>query len=196
MIEHEPWRGPNRESGIEGQRIAIVGYSHYRDARDPDCNQFTNNVVKAVISRKKIYDSLFPRVPGYFGYKDRAEFWKCVWFFNFIPECIGTNDQKYATAEGHLVERAKNRFKDILRQEKPHIEKVFVFSTKAWPKCPFTVEEENDEDCTPLGVGFDGFSWGRYVFSDHTVTAFGLRHPQFAKKVHMTAAVKKALSIS
>jgi hypothetical protein len=194
MVDHEPWRGPYCESGIEGQRIAIVGYSHHRNANDVDNNQFTINVVRNVLIGKQKGDSLFATVPGYFGYANRVEFWNRVWFFNFIPECIGTSDEKYAVGTDGQIQRARARFMRILRVERPN--KVFVFTKKGWPKCPFTAQEERGEDCTPLGDGFDDFSWGRYVFSDHTVAAFGLRHPQCACKAQMMAAVKKALTIN
>jgi len=196
MIEHRPWRGAECESGVDGQRIAIVGYSHHRDPEHEDNDLLTYCVLERIVKGETIGDSFFPRVPGYFGFENRAEFWNRVWFFNFIPECIGTSDQKYGTANGELLERAKRRFKKTLRDEVPNIEKVFVFSTKGWSQCPHTAQEDKGEDCTPLGAAFGRFSWGRYVFSDHNVTAFGLRHPQFADKALMVGAVQKALSIT
>jgi hypothetical protein len=195
MIEHEPWRGPDCESGINGHRIAIVGYSHHRDPKHEDFNLITNCVLERIARGETIGDSFFPRVPGYFGFKSTAEFWNRVWFFNLIPECIGISDQKYGTANGELLERAKRRFTKILRDEKPNIQKVFVLSMRGWAQCPYTAQEEGGKDCTRLGADFGDFSWGRYVFSDHTVTAFGLRHPQFANKIQMVGAVQRALSI-
>jgi hypothetical protein len=173
-----------------------VGYSHHRDPKHADNNWFTKSVVETVVSGKKIGDSLFPRIPGYFGFEDRIEFWNRVWFFNFIPECIGTSDKKYATANVDLIERARRRFEKIIRRERPHIEKVFVFTTKGWGNRPPTDREKRGEICTPLGLGFEDVTWGECTFDDHTVLAFGLRHSLSANKVQMTAAVKKALSIS
>lgn len=115
-------------------------------------------------------------------------------FFNFIPECIGTSDHKYATATKAQTLRAKERFERILRKEKPT--KVFVFTTKGWRECPPTVQEKEGKHRPPLARGFKDVTWGKYVYGGHTVLAFGLRHPQFAKKAHMKAAIKKALTRS
>jgi hypothetical protein len=194
MIEHEPWRGRNRKSGIEGQRIAIIGYSHHRNPKHVDHDQFTNYVLRNVLSGRQKGDSLFATVPGYFGYEDRAKLWNRVWFFNFIPECIGTSDKMYAAGTSDQNERARKRFERILRKEKPN--KVFVFTTKGWTNCPPTDQEKRGEKCARLDVAFEDVSWGEYTFGGHTVLAFGLRHPLFANKAHMRAAVKKALSIS
>ena|SRR5665213_1552092 len=96
MIQHAPWKGRSNASGFKGQRIAIVGYSHYRSPRHADTYQFTKVVVERVLSGEQKGDSLFATVPGYFRIKYRADFWNRVLFFNFIPDCIGTSDNKFA----------------------------------------------------------------------------------------------------
>jgi len=35
-IEHHPWVGPQYEIGINGQHIAIAGYSHHRTEDEHD----------------------------------------------------------------------------------------------------------------------------------------------------------------
>ena len=192
MIEHKPWKGPKRELGIDGQRVAIVGYSHYRNAKDADNEQFTICVVRNVLSGQQRGDSLFAAIPGYFGFKDRIEFWKRVWFFNFIPECIGTDEEKYATGSPDQIKRAGERFRRILQKER--IQKAFVFTTKGWRHCPYTDEEKKGKDCASLGHGFDDVTWGNYTLGARKVLAFGFRHPQFAPKEHMRAAVSEALT--
>jgi hypothetical protein len=195
MIEHEVWRGPNWKQGIKGQRIAIVGYSHHRDPTHLDNNQFTINVVRKFLSDDLARNALFPRVPGYFGYKsreDQKDFWNRVWFFNFIPKCIGEGNQKYATADSNLNELAKKRFEKILQKEK--IQKVFVFTAKGWCNCPYTDEEKKGKCCASLGPELRDVTWGTYTFGRRRILAFGFHHPQYANKVHMTEAVSKALS--
>jgi hypothetical protein len=194
MVEHRPWIGPKSKLGISGQQIAIVGYSHHRNPDHVDGDRFTIGVVRKFLSCELERNALFSRVPGYFGYesrKDRKEFWNRVWFFNFVPECIGTDEQKYATAKSDLVERAKQRFKRIL-QEDP-IQKVFVFTTKGWRACPCTDEEKAGKDCASLGPEFKKVTWGTYTIGRRKVLAFGFRHPQGADKRLMTAAVSRAL---
>jgi hypothetical protein len=149
-------------------------------------------VVGRVLTGEQRGDSLFTPISRYFGFEDRTAFWNRVLFFNFLPDCIGTSKHKYAVGTDSQVERAKERFLRILRKEKPH--KVFVFTTKGWRDCPLTKQEQAGEHCTLLGSRFKDVTWGRYVFSAHSVIAFGLRHPQGANKTHMRAAVKEAMS--
>lgn len=195
MIEHEPWRGPKCASGIRGQRIAIVGYSHHRNAKDADNKNFTINVAENFLRGSSKRDALFPVVPGYFGFEDRRDFWCRVRFFNFIPCCIGTDDKKYAAANSDLINRAKERFIKILQTERPTIQKVFVFTTKGWSNRPNT-DREDIEGCPYLGPEFEKVTWGNYTFGRRTVLAFGMRHPLGAKKVKMIAAVREAMSRS
>lgn len=194
MIEHKPWCGPESNFGIDGQRIAIVGYSHYRDPKHPDNDEFTVGVMRKVLANDLARNSLFPRVPGYFGYERdrREEFWERVWFFNFIPQCIGTDDEKFSVAGYDLNERGRKRFLRILR-EAP-IEKVFVFTTKGWSNCPYTDEERKEKCCATLGPAFKDVTWGTYTLDDRKVLAFGFCHPQRARKAHMRAAVNVALA--
>jgi hypothetical protein len=193
MIEHKPWPGANYKSGIDGQRIAIVGYSHHRDPSYPDCADFTIDVVRRVISGKQKGDSLFATVAGYFGYEDRAAFWNSVMFFNFLPHCVGTTNQRYNHGTSAQIECGKERFLRILRKEK--LDKVLVFTAKGWSDCPETQQEKAGKDCLALGPNFPSFSWGTYSADDHTVAAFGLRHPQYADGKLMRAAVQRILAM-
>lgn len=193
MIEHKVWRGPNWKQGIKGQRIAIMGYSHHRDPKHVDNNQFTIGVVSKFLNDDLARNAIFTTIPGYFGYSDRAEFWNSVWFFNFIPECIGTDNEKYATASPDQIERAQKRFMKILQKEA--IQKVFVFTKKGWCNCPYTDEEKKDKDCASLSPDSEkDVTWGKYSIGKRKVLAFGFRHPQFASKMRMKLAVGRALS--
>jgi hypothetical protein len=194
MIEHKPWRGRKRKLGISGQRIAIVGYSHHRDPKYADNDQFTKVVVRKFLSGDLKRNALFSTVPGYFGYnnrEDRKEFWNRVWFFDLIPECIGTDDHKYDTAGPDSVERAKRRFMRILSEEP--IQKVFVFTTKGWRTRPYTDEENDGKECAMLTPGRKDVTWGTYTIGRRKILAFGFHHPQGADKRRTKAAVKLAL---
>lgn len=195
MIEHMPWPGSNyAKHGLNGQRIAIVGYSHHRDECDPDHNKFTESVMKQVVGEKDFRDALFPYIPSYFGAMHATEFWHSVLFFNFVPECIGTTKDRYKTASPELVNRARRRFLKILADQRP--DKVIVFTRKGWNQRPRTFEEETGGRCRLLGRGFPAsFTWGTYRTGRHSVKAFGLRHPQYANKETMLKAVKRILAI-
>jgi len=193
LIEHTPWRGQNYESGIGGQRIAVVGYSHHRGPSQVDCEDFTEDVVRCVIEGQQERESFFGPIRGYFGYDDNAAFWNRVLFFNFLPDCIGVTDQRYETGSPSQIVHGKRRFLRIIREEKP--DKVFVFTVKGWRSFPRTIQEEAGEARILLGTNFPKFSWGTYAAGKHTVMAFGLRHPQFANGQLMQLAVRDILTM-
>jgi len=191
MIEHAPWIGMNYEIGIKGQRICIVGYSHHHSG--PDRENFTKDIVCDFISGELKRNSFFPPVKGYFRIPDDATFWNRVMFFNFLPDCIGDGDHRYAAGGTKQITRARERFLRIIREAKPNLEKVFVFTTKGWRDFPRTIEEVSGKGKIPLGTEFPEFSWGTYAAGDHTVMAFGLRHPQGALGEVMKSAVRQIL---
>jgi hypothetical protein len=193
MVEHTPWVGENYVTGIEGQRICIVGYSHHHDERDLDTEDFTRWVVRRVIKGTLGRNSFFPPIAGYFGIPDNATFWNRVMFINFLPDCIGETGQRYDAASPEQTARGKERFLRIIRETKPIFEKVFVFSTKGWRDFPLTIEEALGKERSPLGIEFPKFSWGTYDAGDHTVMAFGLRHPQGASGKLMKSGVRQIL---
>jgi len=170
LIEHTPWRGQNYESGIGGQRIAVVGYSHHRGPSQSDCEDFTEDVVRCVIEGQQERESFFGPIRGYFGYDDNATFWNRVLFFNFLPDCIGVTDQRYETGSPSQIVQGKRRFLRI-------------------------IQEEAGEARILLGTNFPKFSWGTYAAGKHTVMAFGLRHPQFANSQLMQLAVRDILTM-
>jgi hypothetical protein len=78
MVEHRPWVGKHYSTiGIEGQRLAIVGHSHWGD---DDSDGATEEVVSRVISGEWSI-SFFTSIRNYFGYDDHDEFWHRVLFF-------------------------------------------------------------------------------------------------------------------
>src|SRR5260370_9955306 len=193
MLQHAPWVGPNYKTGINGQRICIVGYSHHHGTGESDSEDFTQYVVGRFINGTLGRNSFFLPIGGYFGLPDNATFWNHVVFFNFLPDVIGNTDNKYGTGETDRIAQGKERFLRIIREAKPNLEKVFVFTTKGWRDFPRTIEEESGKEKIPLGTGFPKFSWGTYAAGDHTVMVFGLRHPHGAPANLMKSAVQQIL---
>jgi hypothetical protein len=187
VIEHKHWKRRSEE-GIQGQHIAIVGYSHYRKEQDEaDSAGFTQKVMKSYLSGdRKMGAMFFPPIQKYFGFDDREEFWNRVDFFNFIPECF-PSAKKFASAEMKVRARAQTRFKKILSIEKP--DKVFVFSRKGWNQCPDTPEETHPLKSNPQDT------WGTYYLDGHTVRACGFRHPLYAPFKDMQVSVREFLKM-
>lgn len=187
MIEHRHWPRKSLE-GIDKQHIAIVGYSHYGNLKR-DSSTFTHWALEEYMAGEPVGDQFFPAIQSYFGFDDRPEFWNHVHFFNFVPQCFAKND-KYATADVAMKERAQKRFLRILREERP--DKVFVFSRKGWRQCPPTVEEEDNRRCTPL-LSNSADNWGTYRLDGHEIRVCGFRHPLYARHADVKKSVQEFL---
>lgn len=193
MLEHEPWiLHPDYETGINGQRICIIGYSHHRSERDFDSEDFTRWVVGQHIKGELGRNSFFPHIQGYFD-SAAAGFWNRVMFFNFLPDAIGITERRYAVGSADQVNRGGKRFLRLVDEHKPH--RVFVFTTKGWHDLGPIIEKESGKKISSLGDEFPKFSWGTYSTGNHIIMAFGLRHPQYASGTHLKAAVKQILDI-
>lgn len=195
LMEHDPWVGSGYETGIEGQRIAIIGFSHHNEKEEgEDRASFSKEVVEDVITGEERY-AFFTQIRNYFGFDDHSNFWNRVMFFNYLPECVGSDDERYGygTEEQHIL--AKDRFLRLIRMEYPP-HKVLVFTVKGWEACPPTREEElEDGVCRPLGADFPGFTYGTYDANGQIVMAFRLRHPQGANGELMRRAIQHILAM-
>jgi hypothetical protein len=193
MIEHNYWTGSNYKKGIADQRLMIVGYSHYRAAHEVDHANFTIDTIDLVLSENSI--PFFRSIAGYFG-RD-ADFWDEVIFFNFIPNVIGTSEQKFLWGTKDQVGRGRERALKIMNTERP--DKLIAFTTKGWRSFPPTDEEKPTAalgNTIPLGASFPReYRWGTYRFDEHKVTAVGLKHPQGAHADTMGRAVREALRL-
>ncbi|MBY0613393.1 MAG: hypothetical protein K2P80_14535 [Beijerinckiaceae bacterium] len=182
---HIPWCGDRHREGISGRRIAIAGYSHW-DADDENSTQRT--IRKVMNGCWKI--AFFDRIRDYFGFTDHAAFWQRVTFFNFVPTSIGPLENRYGWATPEQVTLGRTRVLEILEMQRP--DELFVFTRKGWNVFPPTIEDElgRAEENQPHG-------WQTYRLRDGTpVRATGLRHPQFARKQDMIAAVSAILKLS
>lgn len=186
-MEHLPWVGSQYAlDGFQGQKIAVVGYSHYEDG--PDYPGLTQEIVERIRSGTNY--SFFTSIRNAFGSADSSDFWDRVVFFNFIPQKIGTAAAKYAVAGEALHAEARGRVLRILHEHKP--EKLVAFSSKGWDEFPPYPNEDTPLDSAPAVR-----SRGTYIDPDgHAVAAFGLRHPQGANGHEMRNAVAAILSVS
>jgi hypothetical protein len=82
-IQHIPWCGSNYGKGIEGRRVCIVGYSHYKDNGELDTDGFTVGVLEDVIRGARRI-AFFTQIKNYFAFKEHGEFWNRVLFFNYV----------------------------------------------------------------------------------------------------------------
>jgi hypothetical protein len=187
MIEHRPWVGDRYAiEGIDGQRIAIMGYSAWTPN---DHDGYTIESVRNVISGAWRNVQFFQAIARYFE-MPAADFYRCVLFFEFVPCAIGGGAQRYAVATPEHAEAGRTR---ALRIVKDHqVQKLLVFSAKAWSSMPPMVEALSGQlPCLPGAP----FRIGTYDLDGARTVAIGLRHPQYAPKATMRAAVKSALAL-
>lgn len=190
MIEHNYWMGKNYSDEANRPKIGIVGFSHYYQSGSADSLNFTVATVDEIASGKTSL-AFFTQIASYF---DRdSDFWNWVVFFNLLPDCVGSEEEKYGGGSGDQLELGRARALRIMSEAKP--DKLLVFTYKGWNAFPPTAEDEDGTGGTkPLGDKFPPeFRWGTYKMQDHVVTACGLRHPQGANSELMKAAVRAAM---
>lgn len=187
-MEHSPWVGPDYPLGLDGQRIAIVGYSHWLDENE-DGPEFTKKCVSNVISGKwKL--SFFTQIRNYFGYQDHHAFWSRVMFFNYLPDRVGNQTQRFMHGTDDQRRRAKDRFLRCIGEQLPLAQKVFVFTSRRWA-FPF-----DEESFKTLGPTFPNFRNVKYQVGGNLISIFFLRHPQGADGEVMRMAINCALKTS
>jgi hypothetical protein len=193
-MTHRPWVGKHYMDGIKGQRIAVIGYSHWLGEGETDADDATVDTINKVVSGDLHFDTIgfFVRVRSYFGFASHEEFWNRVLFFNFLPECVGGADERYDAGTKEQVERGRHRVLSIFEEYRPH--KALVFSARGWQEFPPTREERATNSCTLLGAEFPRFTWGTYQCGGEVVAGFGLQHPQFAPGELMRRAVEHILA--
>jgi hypothetical protein len=194
-MTHTPWRGDSYQDGINGQRIAIVGYSHWLDDGEVDSADATVDTIRKVINKELGFEriSFFVQIRNYFGFETHEAFWNRVLFFNFLPECVGGPEKRYDSGTEEQIGRGRERFRRILDEYRPH--KVLVFTARGWQECPPTRQEQTTNSSPMLSSDLPRFSWGTYEHDGHVVMAFGLRHPQFAPTEVMRRAINHILAM-
>lgn len=184
IVEHLPWKGPLYQSGLGGVRVAIIGYSHHRKPEEPDHSNWTIDMMLGVASGTR-RDKFFVKVQDYFGRPNQPNFWNQVLFFNYLTDCV---IDFFGTGQ---TGPANNRFKKIISTYLP--DKVFVFSRKAWNGLS---EEAESPPAQPLGMGLPHTFQSRiYKVNQRVVAAYGLKHPQYAKRDLMRRAVSQILAL-
>jgi hypothetical protein len=73
MIEHQHWHGPAYcKVGVKAQRLAIVGYSQYRQPNDEDSNEFTHGVMRVNVLGGEHTPAFFVQIASYFDFAEYA----------------------------------------------------------------------------------------------------------------------------
>ncbi len=196
-MEHTPWIGKEYKdgTGISGQKIAVIGHSHH--SSNADFSSFMVDFVKSCIFEPtEDFNgdmATFNAIPSYFGFDDRRQFWPKVMFFNFLPNLVGSSENKFGFGENVQVKAGAERLLRIFRNHRPL--KAFIFSKKAWGCCPKTLELVEQNLAERLGPDFNGYRGGHYGSPEFATMAFGLRHPMAANKHRMCRVVRTLMDL-
>jgi len=189
MIEHTPWVGSEYHTeGINGQRIAIMGFSHHHDpSKEKDGDDFTIKTIEEVLAGK-LDHPFFKKIVSYFGFKsEQVDFWNRVMFFNYLPNSV--EDDWYSRGNPEQRATVKNRFTNIIfGKDAP--QKVIILTRKAWEDIPELKEERAGNKLLALSLSLKEFQYGTYEKDGCIVKVFGLKHPQYAKTADMCEAVR------
>ncbi|WP_375271384.1 hypothetical protein [Sphingomonas sp.] len=186
-MQHEPWVGSNYAVGLDGQKVLIVGFSHWGEL-EKDNPMITKEVVSAW-ARGEENVPFCPRIRSYFGDVDPSTFWHSVAFANTLPTLVGEADQRYAEGTKEQRDAIPDRAYGLIEQLKP--DRIFVFSRRAWSLWPhYTGSLQNGALLVDEGGEFDA---GSYSHEDGEAIAFGFPHPQFTPVEPTKRAVAAAL---
>lgn len=183
-VEHKPFKGGDYEQGINGKRIAVVGYSFWHDGEYPDSEDWGAFTLSKVLSgawKPRFYST----IRNSFGFNNHTEFWNRVLFFNYVPTMIGTGAERFATATDEEATVANARFSRIIDEHRPDL--VFVFTKK-------TQLGGLGLAFKPLAAPLQMFVQAERQANDHTSKIIRLRHPQGANGRALKQAIAQTFA--
>ncbi len=188
MLEHLPRVGSDY-GGLDGQRIAVVGYSHWHKPGEVDDERATLDTVRRVISDEGAGNApqedwsriaFFRQIRNYFGFTLHSAFWPLVAFFNFLPNSVGTGAERFRHGTGGQIDLGRERFLRLLRELAP--QKTFVFTRRYWAIV-------RGASLMELPDGVPQYSRIFKAVELEGSRVFLLRHPQGARKAPMVETV-------
>ncbi len=118
-----PWVGDKYHHSRFGVKVLVLWASHY--AEGPVSREFTQQVVRELgiegrhRSFIKIIKILLNIGRGYISDDEKADAWRHVAFYNFVPDIVGTSRSAQPTAE--MWERGKPQLLSVLEKLKPDV---------------------------------------------------------------------------
>lgn len=175
-MEHAPWIGDQYQTGVEGQKLLLFGFSHYGWYDDgSDDEQFTEYVMRRWVLQGDI--PFFNAISSYFGFDRSRDFYAKVAFANTLPFSVGDEDKKFSDGEEAAITMVPDRVRRIISQIDP--DKVIVFTAKGWRVFPAFDDRSSDGQLEVIGrkpIGYGGYSRRGQGYA----LAYGLRHPMMA----------------
>lgn len=167
----KPWISENYKNNSSGQRILILGESHYGDSNEMESN-FTIDVIKDVLDGTRCRGYIYyTKLGKLFNEKNREEIFENCAFSNLIqsfvpaPRIQPTREQ---------LEEIHQVFWEILKTTKP--DKVIITSLRAWEYWMPDHDYRGIKMTQIQGNERTSQVW-KYQFEDVNCLAIGIPHP-------------------
>jgi len=188
-IFFRPWIGENYFStGILGKKILLLGESHIcgegcKDCGNlnehPNCNEFTNNVIKYFLNYKtgvgdfEYWMNTYTKFGNVLYNKslsaeETVSFWNSISFYNYVQY---STDQARVSPLYEEFEKSSKAFFEILQSYQPDL--VFVWGERLWEQLP-TNGEYGEE------ILIDNVKGGRiyyYTIEEKKIPIYMVNHP-------------------
>jgi hypothetical protein len=192
-VEFAPWCGKVYQKGISGQRVLILGESHYHSCeKDPNCtdeagrNIRHRNLTHDMVDHWKDHSHSSPvshRIPELFG-MSKAEFWESVAFYNYLQTFAGSGARERPN-DDQWNEDSASAFQTVLDHLQP--DRIMVLGKATWTNLPsslttlFAAPIPDDRLHIQNGIGFrneaDSVAYWYSSSSGKLALAMPIMHP-------------------
>jgi hypothetical protein len=142
-VKFEPWTGTQYKQGIEGQRVLVLGESHYHSCdKDKECTDDISgeshhrNLTRDVVEHwkdKSHKSSVSYKIPKLFR-KSKSEFWDSVIFYNYLQEFAGPGAGHRPKAKQWDDKDSAAAFQSVLDTYNP--DRILVLGKDTWTYLP------------------------------------------------------------
>lgn len=174
-VYFRPWVGANYEAGFRGQRVLVLGESHYQwDEQIEAYEGLTIDCVKEQLSgeRSKFWTNIpIAFLGAYPSLADKREFWSSVAFYNYVQQFAGFGPRVSPSKESW--ENSEAAFWEVLEALKPNC--IIVLGYRLWDNLPSEGERGPDVLDAPKNGRWTW--WYPIPKSESRALAYAIRHP-------------------
>ncbi len=175
-----PWVGSQYAEGIKGERLMVLGESHYCANESEAVPQLTINIIHHILNPDSQHEGFintytkFGRaLAGKEQYnKDRAAVWNSFLFYNYVQ--VPISETRKAPQKQDFVD-AESPFFTVMEQYRPDC--VIVWGNRLYNNLP---RKGNQTEDLILRDGKSVETWVYKLSNGHTVNLLPITHPSAA----------------
>ena len=177
--EFKPWVGRNYQTGINGNRVMVLGESHYCAVQSDAHPNMTTEIISDLLDKnsehegyKNTYTKFERALAGKpLSTTEKEELWNRVIFYNYV-QCPISEARKAPTNQE--FDASEQPFFDILEKYQP--DNVLVWGKRLYNHLPRKGYQLPD-----LEVNGDSFEvWAYELTNGHIVKLLSITHPSAA----------------